>query len=284
MSAMVYREEPGKIASGLMAIAVHIAFFVLLIIGVSWQQRPPSVSVVELWNNLPPVPAVKAPTPEPAPKAEIKPPPAPPPAEVKPQPKLEFKPAPEPKPIVKPDIALEKEKQDKVRREREEREKVEARKKDEAKKREETAKAEARKKDETERQKVAALEADRAAKDAERVRLEREQQEALKRLQQQQAAAQSSARKEFEAKIMEKIRRYIVLPPDIKGNPQADFEVILLPTGDVLRATLKKSSQHAAYDRAVERAILRAQPLPVPTDPGMFKDFRELNLQFRPNE
>jgi colicin import membrane protein len=34
----------------------------------------------------------------------------------------------------------------------------------------------------------------------------------------------------------------------------------------------------------VERAILRAQPLPLPPDPALFKDFRELNLIFRPKE
>jgi colicin import membrane protein len=34
----------------------------------------------------------------------------------------------------------------------------------------------------------------------------------------------------------------------------------------------------------VERAILKAQPLPLPPDPAMFKEFRELNLIFRPEQ
>jgi colicin import membrane protein len=47
---------------------------------------------------------------------------------------------------------------------------------------------------------------------------------------------------------------------------------------------LRRTSGNTAYDNAVERAILRAQPLPVPPDPTMFREFRELNLKFRPQE
>jgi colicin import membrane protein len=273
MSAAVYRDEPGKVASGVMAVAVHVVFFVLLVFGMSWQRRAPEAVVVDLWNNLPPAPVTKVVEPEPQPKPEIKPPP---PVEVKPVPKVEPKPVPE-KPIVKPDIALEKEKQEKAKREREEREKAET------KKREDLAKAEARKKEEKEKQRIAALEADRVAKEIER-RLEKEQKDALARLQQQEAAAAASARAKYIGEIRAKIRRFIVVPPDIKGNPQVEFDVVLLPTGDVLGVKLRKGSEHAAYDNAVERAIMRAQPLPVPPDPALFKDFRELNLQFRPNE
>ena len=286
MSAGVYRDEPGKVASGVMAVVVHVLFFALLVWGVSWQRREPPVVAVELWNSLPPAPAVKAPEPAPAPKAEAKPPPPPP--EPKPVEKIVPKPAPEPKPVAKPDIALEKEKQERARREREQREKAEAKKheeaKAEAKKREEIAKAEARKKEEAEKKRIAALDAERAAKEAERARLEREQQEAMQKLQQQQAAALASARAKYIGEIRAKIRRYIVMPPDIPGNPQVEFDVVVLPTGDVLGLKMRRSSNYAAYDSAVERAIMRAQPLPVPTDPNLFREFRELNLEFRPKE
>lgn len=68
----------------------------------------------------------------------------------------------------------------------------------------------------------------------------------------------------------------------MKGNPQALFEVVLLPGGEVLSATLKKSSGIPAYDAAVERAIMAAQPLPVPTEIDLFQEnFRKLNLIFR---
>jgi colicin import membrane protein len=278
MSAALHRDEPGKFASGVMAVVVHVAFFALLVVGVSWQHRAPSVTSVDLWSSLPPVPAVKAPEPPPAPKPEAKPPPPPP--EPKPVPKLAPKPAPEPKPAAKPDIALEKEKQEKARREREEREKAEVKKREErekaeAKKREDIAKAEARKKEEIEKKR---LEVERAR--------EREAQEAAKRLQQQQAAAQSKEIDLYRTRITEKIRRYVNKEPCATlGNPEIVFEAVLLPDGNTLDAPkMLRSSGNAACDQAVLRAVLRAQPLPLPPDPALFPKFRELKLEFRPNE
>jgi colicin import membrane protein len=73
-----------------------------------------------------------------------------------------------------------------------------------------------------------------------------------------------------------------VLPPDIKGNPEAIFDVVQLPTGEVLSARLRKSSGNGAYDEAVERAILKSSPLPEPDRREQFA--RELQLKFRPVE
>jgi colicin import membrane protein len=59
----------------------------------------------------------------------------------------------------------------------------------------------------------------------------------------------------------------------------------LLPGGDVLDVTLKKSSGVPAYDAAVARAIMAAQPLPVPADTTLFQEhFRRFNMSFRPKE
>ena len=66
---------------------------------------------------------------------------------------------------------------------------------------------------------------------------------------------------------------------------QGDVDIVVLPGGEVLSAKLKRSSNSSpAYDSAVERAILKAQPLPLPPDPALMKDFRELNLVIRPKE
>ena len=77
-----------------------------------------------------------------------------------------------------------------------------------------------------------------------------------------------------------------MLPPGAeRSNIEARFEVVLLPGGEVLNANLKKSSGNPAYDAAVERAIMAAQPLPVPNDTDMFQEnFRELPLVFRPKD
>ncbi|MGH8601058.1 MAG: cell envelope integrity protein TolA, partial [Burkholderiales bacterium] len=89
---------------------------------------------------------------------------------------------------------------------------------------------------------------------------------------------------EYKNRIKSKIRRYVLIPPSVKGNPQAVFDVVLIPGGQVLSATLVQSSGYPAYDDAVQRAILKAQPLPLPPDPSLFSNFRELRLEFRPQE
>jgi colicin import membrane protein len=52
----------------------------------------------------------------------------------------------------------------------------------------------------------------------------------------------------------------------------------------VLSAKLTKPSGNEAYDSAVERAIFKAQPLPLPQDVALFNKFRELHLTFKPEK
>jgi len=198
---------------------------------------------------------------------------------------------------VKPEIALEKEKQEMAQREREEREKrekaealkreqlaAEAKKREEARKREEAMKrAEAEKQ---KQQQLAALERERRQKEEQIEKLRREQEEAIARLQQQQASAQSKLVDEYKRRISDKIRRYVVKDPCAPlGNPEIVFEAVLLPDGNTLRPPrIKRSSGSPACDDAVLRAVIRAQPLPLPPDPVLMAQFRELNLEFRPNE
>ena len=108
----------------------------------------------------------------------------------------------------------------------------------------------------------------------------REKQDALKQF--APPAAPPSPDAGYVDKIRSKIKANIVLPPEIKGNPEAIFDVVQLPTGEVLTARLRKSSGHEAYDQAVERAILKSSPLPRPERPDQFR--RELQLKFRPQE
>jgi colicin import membrane protein len=89
---------------------------------------------------------------------------------------------------------------------------------------------------------------------------------------------------EFSAKISAKIKRNIVEPPDVSNDARAEFLVTVLPGGRVLPPRLVKSSGNAAYDSAVERAILKSEPLPMPEDAGLFNRFRELKLGFQPVE
>ena len=73
-----------------------------------------------------------------------------------------------------------------------------------------------------------------------------------------QAAARAAARRPTGiAASSAKIKGNVILPPDIAGNPEAIFEVVQLPTGEIIDAQLQKSSGVRAYDEAVQRAILQ---------------------------
>jgi colicin import membrane protein len=117
-------------------------------------------------------------------------------------------------------------------------------------------------------------------------RQERELRELLARKQAEAARAQAAARtkalNEYIVRIQAKVKSNWILPPDLQGNPEAIFHVVQLPTGEVLSTRLVKSSGNAAYDAAVERAILKSSPLPLPASRELFE--RELKLTFRPQD
>jgi len=281
MTTEVLNTPNERAVSGAMALVMHALFFALLVFGVSWQKRQPEAMIVDLWNNLPPV---STPKPEPAPEVKPDPePPRPPPpkVEAKPVPKAEPKPEPkpaakaEPKPTVKPDIAL-KEKKEKERKAQEQ-----ARAE---KQKQELAEKQKQELAEKQKQQLAALK-ERQAKEAAVQRAAREQEDALKKMAQQQASAQEKLKNEYIERIRTKIRRFIVDPPSLQGNPEVQFDIIVLPGGEVLGVKTKKPSGQIAWDNAVERAILKAQPLPLPPpDSPIFKEFRELSPTFRPKE
>ena len=79
-----------------------------------------------------------------------------------------------------------------------------------------------------------------------------------------------------------KIRGNIILPPNIQGNPQAEFEVTQLPSGDVLDVKLRHSNSNPALDAAVERAIRKSSPLPKPAQAELFE--RVLRIPYKPRD
>ena len=250
--ALLY-QEPGKVPSIVLAVAVHLLLAAFLFFGVRWQSKQPEAVMVELWNS-PAASAeeqIAAPR-EPPPQPEVKP-------EVKPEPKVEK--AVEP---AKPDIALEKKKEPK---------------KEPPKKPE--PKQEAPKKPETrlnlDRSKDIRAQLDRETAS---ISQQLEKDRILDQMKREGAALAGRAEAAYIGKLKGKIKSNIVLPPDIPGNPEAIFDVVQLPTGEVLSAKLRKSSGHKAYDDAVERAILKSSPLPKPERPEQFQ--RSLEIKFRP--
>jgi colicin import membrane protein len=304
--------EPGRFASGLLAVAVHVAFIVLLVFGISWQQRAPAPLVAELWREIPP------PRPGPVQRAVPEPPappPAPRPEPVRPpEPKAEPPPPKAVSPPPRADIEL-KEKQRKLKerkaaeqaqRQEELRLKEEARKEEEAHRREEQLRQaelkkqeEARRKEEEKHQEEVRREEDRRLEREAEVRrasiLEEQQklaqlakikadEDARKRALAEAASLKQKQLLQFTDRIRQKVRSRVVLPPGLPGNPEAVYSVILLPGGEVLEVRLVKSSGFPAYDAAVQRAIHAADPLPVPSDPELFQQLRQANYKFRPLE
>jgi colicin import membrane protein len=249
------RDDPGFARSIALAAAVHLVLFAILLVGVRWQNRPPQAVVVELWQAPAPPPKVeeRPEPPKPAPKVEPPPPPPKPEPEPriekpeiaqkeppKPKPAPKPKPKPEPKPIAKPEPKPAPPRD---------------------------AEAQKRMREEL-------------AREQQQLALARERDSVREQLAREAASARDKALATWKDRIRLKIRANIVQQPDIKGNPEAIFDVVQLPTGEVLQAKLRKPSGHKAYDEAVERAIWKSSPLPKPDRPELFQ--RTLELRFRP--
>jgi colicin import membrane protein len=246
--ALFERPEHGMGRSFALSAIVHLVLIAILFLGVRWQSSAPETVTVDLVDVPPPPPparVVEPPKPVPAPKIE----PPPPPKVAKPDIALPEKPKPPPKkvekkaPPPKPKDDLELKKR--MQEQLAEEQKALDQQRQERELRELLARKQA--------------EADRAA-----------------------AAARSKALNEYIARIQVKVKGNWILPQDIQGNPVAEFLVIQLPTGEVLSTRLLRSSGNPAYDTAVERAILKSSPLPLPP-PGVPLS-RELKLTFRPQD
>ncbi|MCR4303833.1 MAG: TonB C-terminal domain-containing protein [Gallionella sp.] len=245
--------EPFRLPAGIMAFSVHAVFLALLYFGFSWQAFPPATMSVELWQSLP---EVEVAPPVPVIAEAVQP----------------VQPA-QPEKLLKPDISLPDKKE---KREIETKPVVTRPDKNKVEAPPVQQNSVEQKRDEAEqRERIAAQQAAQAA---------REKAEQAAREQTEKDAAAGRIVDEYKAKIMAKIRSNINMPPDVAKNARAEFSVTLLPGGAVLPPRLTRPSGNAAYDNAVERAILKSDPLPLPRDAALFNRFRELKLVFKPVE
>jgi colicin import membrane protein len=248
--AAVLRNESSWLPAAVLSTAVHLVLFLVLVFGINWQSRPPETVSVELWDR-PPEPVVQAPPkpePKPEPRPEPKPVPKPPP------------PPPKPEPVTKkPDIALEKDKK--------------APKKEPPKK--EIAKEEPK-------LDLKFDPAEQLRKEMQDLQRDREKRDAMAQAKPSPPSAPPAAKVDptYANRISAKIKGNLILPPNIVGNPEAVFDVEQLPSGEVLSAKLRTSSGNKSYDEAVERAIFKSSPLPLPDRREQFQ--RRLELRFRP--
>jgi colicin import membrane protein len=226
-----------------LAFAVHAVLLAVMFFGVRWQSHPGDTVTVELWEPPPPPPpAPVVEAPKPPPKVEPEP-------EVKKPEIAEKAPPPKPKPKPKPEARKDDELQRSLVREQ--------------------VVLEQRKLDEQRRKLEEQRRADEARRKADAERLAA-------------AGARNKALSEYTNRIRAKVKQNWILPQDVQGNPEAVFDVVQLPTGEVLSVRLSRSSGNPALDAAIERAILKSSPLPLPEPRSLFD--RQLKLTFRPRD
>ena len=283
------RKIKGKWWALVLAIAVQLAFLAVIVFSVSWQNRAPQVVTAELYAA--PTHAAAA---EAAPRTREPPVVAPPPAPA-PTPSPAPVPVPPPAPKATPAAAPKVERADpraaeialKARQDDERKKKAEALQKEADKKARDAREADDKRKldekrvaDTRERQQretdALRAQADREAKS--RAQAEKDAQNQAREA--ADASALARAKADWVSRIQAKVKGNVIVPPDLAGNPTAIFDVVQLPTGEILEATLRKSSGSRTYDDAVQRAILKSSPLPRPDRAELFQ--RTLELKFRP--
>jgi len=139
-------------------------------------------------------------------------------------------------------------------------------------------KEEARKKAEAEKQRKLAEE---KRQKAEAERLAREQEIAEQMAMEEAMRAQASA----VAAIKGKIQQNWLQPVGFSKGLKCTVRVRLIPGGVIVpnSVSIVQSSGNGAFDRSVEQAIYKSEPLPVPQG-AAFENFRSLTFIFDPSE
>ena len=282
--------EAAGIGRGLaLALLAHGLLIIALTYGLNWRSDSSPAFEAELWSSVPQVaaPREEAP-PEPEPEAP-KPPPEP---DRRAQQRAAEEAAAEQREAEIAIAKAKKVKEDKAREDAEKREREKAVKEKELKDKAAKEKAD---KEEQDRKKAkdakAAKDAKEAkeAKDAE-ARREAQRQENLRRIQGMAGgtpgstgtAAQNAAPSAgWVGRVKGKIRPLIIYADEGAANPTAEVQVTLGPDGRILGTKVLKASGDAEWDRAVLRAIEKAEMLPRDTD-GRVPPV--IILSFRPRE
>ena len=176
----------------------------------------------------------------------------------------------------KAEVKRKKEEQIKKKKAEEKRKKELAIKKADAKKKKE---AEEKKKKAAERKKKLAEEKKRKA-EAERKRKEtalRKQMEAKAR-----EARAGQAMINYAPRIQRKVEDNWRTPARGAEGCKPTVLVNLAPDGRVLSARITKSSGDILCDQSVEKAFIRASPLPMPPDPDLYSALKSIEFKFNP--
>lgn len=287
-TAILRPPEAAGMGRGLaLALLAHGLLILALTYGLNWRSDNSAAFEAELWSAVPQVAA---------PREEA--PPEPEPEAPKPDPRAAQQRAQQEAAEQQQrdaDIAIAKEKKRKEDKAREEAAKLEREKAAKEKEAKEKAAKDAKDKaakEEAERKKQLDAKAAKEAKEAKEADARREalRQDNLRRIQGMAGgtpgstgtAAQNAAPSAgYAGRIKGKIRPLIIYADDGGANPTTEVQVTLGPDGRILGATVLKRSTDDDWDRAVMRAIDKAETLPRDTD-GRVPPV--LILSFRPRE
>ncbi len=274
--------EAAGIGRGLaLALLAHGLLILALSWGLHWHSDSSPAFEAELWSAVPQVAAPREQsTPEPEPEAP------------KPDPKAQQRAAEEAAAEQREaEIAIAKEKKRKEEKAREDAAKLEREKAAKEKEAKDKAAKEKAAREEQERKKAEDAKAAKEAKQADAQR-EKQRQDFLRRMQgmagatgtpdatgnAKQNAAPSAG---YAGRIKARIRPLIIYADDGGANPTAEVRVTLGPDGRILGTKVLKASGVAEWDRAVLRAIEKAESLPRDVD-GRVPPV--IDISFRPRE
>ena len=242
------------------AASVHILLIVMMIVSFEWRVKLPQVAEVELWDSIPQSSAKPIDTTPPEKNVEVEPP----------------KPMEKPSKVEeiiksltsdKADISLKQKKE-------EERKKLEDQKK----------------KDDLKKIQEELLKQDQLAKLQQELLQEKpkpslNRHEDMKEFNAPEGGAKLGEMDKYKVLIQRKIQQNVNKQLCGTSPVELQFEIGLMPTGELIsNPKMLKSSGIPVCDESVERAIFQSQPLPVPTDTDLFSKFKNLKLNFHPNE
>ena len=86
----------------------------------------------------------------------------------------------------------------------------------------------------------------------------------------------------YKLAIINKIRGNTEVPEGVENGTTLEVDLTVLPTGEgMMPVKIVRSSGNALYDQAVVRGIMRSQPLPLPAEPELRREFRVTHLQLK---
>lgn len=165
-----------------------------------------------------------------------------------------------------------------------EKQRVEKRQADELeRKRQADAKAEAQRKLKAEAERKQQEEQKRKAAEArQRAEQEAELKQKMAEEERRQSAVNSGLLAQYIGQIQARINRAWIRPPSAKAGLKCVVIVTQVPGGEVTAVNVLECNADEAVRRSVEAAVLRASPLPEPSDPTLFD--RTLRITFEPDK